>query len=145
MNMVGAQTIISHSAIFLPLHSHYLRFSFCICTTQSPPFLHPRSLSSLSPFRQRQIRWRATHHGAVPVKTTYDLELAARSGDEVGTWKVSGGVSHALHPKGQHFKQKDPRTSLQRKPDFHWVICCELQELLPPPKCIRISTHGCLS
>lgn len=146
MNMLSAPTIISQPTPFrLPLHSHYLHLSPCILTSQSPllPAVHSH-LSSLCPFRQRQIRWRPAHRKAVS-KTVPDLKLAAGSEDEAGTWKVSSPVSHALRPKGQHFKRDDPQTSLQRMPDFHWLSCCGLQELPPPPKCIRIPIYGCLS
>lgn len=46
---------------------------------------------------------------------------------------MSGAVSHALRPEGQHFKRDDPQTSLQMKPNFHWPNCCGLQEPPPPP------------
>lgn len=59
---------------------------------------------------------------------TYDLKSTTGSKHEDGTWKVSFAVSHALHPEVQHFKQDDPRTSHQMKPDFH---CTDLKD--PPP------------
>lgn len=67
-------------------------------------------------------------------KTTSDPKLRVGSENEVGTWKVSGTVSHAPRPEGQHFKQDDPWTSFQMKSNSHWPNCWGLHEPLPLTK-----------
>lgn len=69
MHTLSTQTIISHPLfllLLLPPHSHYLHFSSCFFTSHSPLVsLHSLFLSSLHPFRQRQIRWRPARRAAV--------------------------------------------------------------------------------
>ena len=95
--------------------------------------LHSLFLSSLHLFRQRQIRFETGSSRACLSVMTRDPKLAGRSEDEVGTWKVSGAVSHALRPEGQHFKRDDPQTSLPMRPNSHFLNCW-VQEPPPPPK-----------
>lgn len=134
MHTASTQTIISHtpfsSSFFLTLTLSVL---LPASSTLSPCHdSHSLCLLSLRPFKQRPIRWRLAHCVALSPKPP--LTPNQQSEDEVGTWKVSGAVSHALHPEGQHFKRDDPRTPLQMKPNSHWRNCWGLREPLPLPK-----------
>lgn len=92
------------------------------------------SLSSLHPFRQRQIRWGPAHCKAVSPNRPLTLKLTVR----VRGWGSDMKGEWCCFPcscsEGQHFKRDDPQTSLRMKPNFHWLNCKGIQEPLHPQK-----------
>lgn len=96
--------------------------------------LHSLFLSSLHPFRQRQIRWRPARRAAVslkrPLTPNWQSGLRMRLGLE--RWAV-------LFPmlcvwRGSTSNRTTLGPSLQMRPNSHWPNCCGLQEPPPPPK-----------
>lgn len=134
MHTVNAQTIISYSPFLfhLSLSLSVLLFQHLHLSVPLPfLFIHSPCHSSVHSDRDRLGEdW--------PIaRLSLRNDFWPQTGSRVGVWgwdKVSGAVSHALRPEGQHFKQDDPQTSLQMKPNFHWPNCCGLQDPPPPPK-----------